>query len=62
MTADIEGDDEHLFFGGKHGYGILNRRTAKYKYIKKYWSDKEVAEGKEKLLVAPRAEAWAACR
>ncbi|EOD52874.1 Calcium homeostasis protein [Neofusicoccum parvum] len=50
VTADIEGDDEHLFFGGKHGYGILNRRTAKYKYIKKYWSDKEVAEGKEKLF------------
>ncbi|KAK7708706.1 rRNA-processing protein cgr1 [Botryosphaeria dothidea] len=54
VTTDIEGDDDHLFFGGKHGYGIINRHTSKYKYIKKYWSGKEIAEGKEKLSASFR--------
>lgn len=53
VTADIEGDNEHFAFGGKHGYGIINRSTGKYKYIKKYWSEQEVADGKEKKSVAP---------
>ncbi|KAF2088985.1 hypothetical protein K490DRAFT_38430, partial [Saccharata proteae CBS 121410] len=49
-TADIEGDDEHFVFGGKRGYGIFNRKTAQFKLIKKYWSDEEIAQGKEKTL------------
>ena len=28
-TADIEGNDEEIIFGGKLGYGILNRESGK---------------------------------
>lgn len=45
-TADIEGDDAHFIFGGKYGYGICNRQTGDYHWIKKVWNDDEVADGK----------------
>ncbi|KAJ9644043.1 rRNA-processing protein cgr1 [Coniosporium tulheliwenetii] len=45
-TADIEDNDDDFAFGGKHGYGILNRKTAEYKYIKKYWMEEEINDGK----------------
>ncbi|KAK8173870.1 hypothetical protein IWX90DRAFT_156539 [Phyllosticta citrichinensis] len=48
-TADVKGNDEHFVFGGKHGYGFFHRKTGAYKYIHKYWTDDEVASGKEKL-------------
>lgn len=45
-TADIEGNDEEFIFGGKFGYGICNRQTGEYRWIKKVWSDDEVKDGK----------------
>jgi len=45
-TADIEGNDSEFIFGGKYGYGICNRTTGEYRWIKKVWSDAEVAAGK----------------
>jgi hypothetical protein len=47
VTADIEGNDNEFIFGGKHGYGVLDRTTGKYRYIKKVWTDEEVAAGKD---------------
>lgn len=52
MTADLEGSDEQVAFGGKHGYGLLSRKTGRYEYIKKFWNDKEVSQGKEKRMRA----------
>lgn len=40
-TADIEGNDEEFIFGGKYGYGIMNRDTLKARWIKKMWRDEE---------------------
>ncbi|KAF2654649.1 hypothetical protein K491DRAFT_600381 [Lophiostoma macrostomum CBS 122681] len=45
-TADIEGNDKEFIFGGKFGYGICNRETGDYKWIKKVWSNEEVKDGK----------------
>lgn len=45
-TADIEGNDSEFIFGGKYGYGICNRTTGEYRWIKKVWSEDEVAAGK----------------
>ncbi|KAJ4286058.1 rRNA-processing protein cgr1 [Kalmusia sp. IMI 367209] len=45
-TADIEGNDSEFIFGGKYGYGICNRTTGAYRWIKKVWSDEEVKAGK----------------
>lgn len=52
MTADIEGNDGGFLFGGKHGFGIFNRSTAQYRYIKKAWSEEEIADGKGKTMRA----------
>lgn len=46
VTADIEGNDSEFIFGGKYGYGICNKQTGDYRWIKKVWSDDEIAEGK----------------
>ncbi|KAF2837077.1 hypothetical protein M501DRAFT_986877 [Patellaria atrata CBS 101060] len=48
-TADIEGNDDEFVFGGKHGYGIFNRKTGEYRYIKKVWTEEEVAKDFERL-------------
>ncbi|PVI00736.1 hypothetical protein DM02DRAFT_526409 [Periconia macrospinosa] len=45
-TADIEGNTTEFIFGGKYGYGICNRNTGAYRWIKKVWSPSEVAAGK----------------
>jgi sugar lactone lactonase YvrE len=47
-TADIEGDNDHYVFGGKHGYGKLNRHTAQYRYLKRYWEGEVDQVDKEK--------------
>ena len=48
VTVDIEGNDGGFLFGGKHGFGILNRSTAQYRYIKKAWSEGEIVDDKDK--------------
>ncbi|KAF2132182.1 hypothetical protein P153DRAFT_186159 [Dothidotthia symphoricarpi CBS 119687] len=45
-TADIEGNDEEFIFGGKYGYGIANKQTGAYRWVKKVWSDDEIKAGK----------------
>lgn len=48
-TSDIEGDDEHFVFGGKHGYGKYNRKSGEVTMIRKYWEgdhDKKEKENK----------------
>ncbi|KAF2500947.1 hypothetical protein BU16DRAFT_476345 [Lophium mytilinum] len=52
VTGDIEGHDKGFIFGGKHGYGIFDRETASYKYIKKVWSEEELSDGKDKRMRA----------
>ena len=46
VTRDVAGNDSEFIFGGKHGYGLLNRSTGKYRYIKEVWTDEEIADGK----------------
>ncbi|KAK7189509.1 hypothetical protein DPSP01_001502 [Paraphaeosphaeria sporulosa] len=45
-TADIEGNDTDFIFGGKYGYGICDKESGEYRWIKKVWSDEEVKAGK----------------
>jgi sugar lactone lactonase YvrE len=45
-TADIEGNLDEFIFGGKYGYGIANKKTGDYRWIKKVWSEEEHAAGK----------------
>ena len=47
-TADIAGDDDHFAFGGKYGFGKMNKRTGEYQMIKKYWAGEVDEEEKEK--------------
>ncbi|KAF1990498.1 putative anterior fat body protein [Aulographum hederae CBS 113979] len=51
-TADIEGSEDSFAFGGKKGYGVFDKKTASYKYIKKVWTDDEVAAEAEKYFRA----------
>lgn len=46
-TANIEGNDEEFVFGGKSGYGIMNKKTGDVRYIKKMWEADGVQQGKE---------------
>ncbi|KAF2264408.1 SGL-domain-containing protein [Lojkania enalia] len=45
-TADIEGNDKEFIFGGKYGYGICNRETGEYRWVKKVWNEEEIKDGK----------------
>lgn len=49
-TADVEGSDDEVAFGGKHGYGILNRQDGTYRYIKRYWDGDEDAPKKDREM------------
>ncbi|RMY71071.1 hypothetical protein D0863_05370 [Hortaea werneckii] len=40
-TADIEGTEKEFVFGGKYGYGIMNRETGESRWIRKFWNDEE---------------------
>jgi hypothetical protein len=42
MTADIEGVDskEKILIGGKTGIAVLDRKTGKYEYIKRFYDNK----------------------
>jgi sugar lactone lactonase YvrE len=40
-TANIEGNDDEFVFGGKLGYGIMNKDTGNVRWIKKMWTDAE---------------------
>lgn len=40
-TADIEGNDKEFIFGGKLGYGIMNKDTGDVRWIKQMWTDAE---------------------
>ena len=46
LTADIEGNDSDFIFGGKYGFGLCDKQTGEYRWIKKVWSDEEVADRK----------------
>jgi len=45
-TADIEGNPDEFIFAGKYGYGVANKKTGDYRWIKKVWSEEEHAAGK----------------
>lgn len=45
-TADIEGNDKEFIFGGKYGYGVANKETGDYRWVKKVWSEDEIKEKK----------------
>ena len=48
-TADIEGEDEHSFiFGGKHGFGKMNRQTGEYSMVRKYWDGQDDQHDRER--------------
>jgi sugar lactone lactonase YvrE len=37
-------------FGGKAGYGIFDKKTGKYETIKKFWTEEEIKDGKERRM------------
>ncbi|KAH6620243.1 regucalcin [Boeremia exigua] len=45
-TADIEGNDKEFIFGGKYGYGVANKETGDYRWVKKVWSEDEIKANK----------------
>ncbi|KAL6703692.1 rRNA-processing protein cgr1 [Coniothyrium glycines] len=45
-TADIEGNTKEFIFGGKYGYGIADKQTGEYRWIKKVWSPEEITANK----------------
>lgn len=45
-TADIEGNDKEFVFGGKYGFGICNKETGEYRWVKKVWSESEISANK----------------
>ncbi|QDS68620.1 hypothetical protein FKW77_001357 [Venturia effusa] len=51
-TADLEGEQasSKFAFGGKHGYGIFDRQTGSYHYIKRYWEGESDQAEKEKTM------------
>ncbi|KAF2476735.1 SGL-domain-containing protein [Lindgomyces ingoldianus] len=49
-TADIEGNDREFIFGGKYGYGLANKETGEYRWLKKVWNEWEIAEGKPNYM------------
>jgi sugar lactone lactonase YvrE len=49
-TADIEGNDKEFIFGGKYGYGVCDRETGEYRWIKKVWDETEVQDDKPKRM------------
>ncbi|WPG97280.1 Hypothetical protein R9X50_00005400 [Acrodontium crateriforme] len=44
VTADIESNEDEIVFGGKLGYGILNRSSGATRWIAKMWNDDERKE------------------
>ena len=51
VTADIEDSQDDIIVGAKHGYAVLNRKTAKLVYVKKLWDDRD-ERGKEERCVS----------
>jgi sugar lactone lactonase YvrE len=45
-TADIEGNDKEFIFGGKYGFGVANKETGDYRWVKKVWSEDEIKANK----------------
>lgn len=45
-TADIEGNPKEFIFAGKFGFGIANKETGEYRWIKKVWSPEEISANK----------------
>lgn len=50
VTADIEGSQDHIIVGAKHGFALLDRKTAKHVYIKKLWNEKDGPEIEERCV------------
>lgn len=46
ITADIEGSEQDLIVGAKHGYAILNRHTGQINDLKNFWDERD-GPGKE---------------
>lgn len=44
-TADIDANEKEFVFGGKYGYGVMNRDTGDSRWIKKMWTDAERMKG-----------------
>ncbi|KAK5110930.1 hypothetical protein LTR62_005468 [Meristemomyces frigidus] len=43
-TADIADNDKEFIFGGKHGYGIMNRETGESRQLVAMWNEEERKE------------------
>lgn len=47
-TAELDGGDgKEFIFGGKGGYGLMDRETGKWRYLVKYWDGKAEGEREE---------------
>ncbi len=44
VTAEVEGSTKEFIIGAKAGYALFNRETGEYKYIKKFWDERDDPE------------------
>ncbi|KZF26206.1 hypothetical protein L228DRAFT_235308 [Xylona heveae TC161] len=65
-TADIEGSNDEFIAGAKHGFGIYNRKSGGFRYIKRVWDERDgdVASKEERMrfndgAVDSRGRYWA---
>ncbi|KAI9797097.1 MAG: hypothetical protein M1835_002085 [Candelina submexicana] len=49
VTADIEGTTKEFLIGAKAGYALFNRETGEYRYIKKFWTERDDPEKEHRM-------------
>lgn len=52
VTCDLEGVEDKILFGGKHGVGVAEKHSSKYRYIQRFWTPEEVQKGNEERMRA----------
>ncbi|KAK5017671.1 hypothetical protein BJ546DRAFT_902924 [Cryomyces antarcticus] len=64
-TANVDGHDDGFVFLGKHGFGYYDKAKGTHRYIRKMWTEEEIADGKEERMrgndgaVDSRGRYWA---
>ncbi|KAJ9293402.1 hypothetical protein DTO271G3_7898 [Paecilomyces variotii] len=52
VTCDLQGVEDKVLFGGKHGVGVADKHSSNYRYIQRFWTPEEVAKGNEERMRA----------
>ncbi|CAI4220058.1 unnamed protein product [Parascedosporium putredinis] len=52
ITADLASSEDSFIFGGKYGIGVASKDSSEMKYIKPFWSEEEIRDGKDRRMRA----------